>query len=432
MKGMSPFQTVLLGVFGLFLLVGVALFATGGRLNQKERVDITVWGPISNLEFGSLWEKLPQSKDDTYRINYVRVPPQDFDTQFVEALASRKGPDIVFIDQQNLIKHRDKLVVIPFQSYPERTFRDTFVEHSELFLSEEGILAFPIALDPLVMFWNRDILFSEGIANPPSFWDEFFTLSSRLTRKDGALNVSRPTVALGEIGNVANGKHILAAMMIQAGSPISTQRNGAYRSALSETISSIQNPATAALSYFVDFVNPTKAHYTWNRSLPSSQTMFLGNDLALYFGFGSELPLLKEKNPNLNFDVAALPQTRGAARQTAYGVAYGLAITKDAKNVTAAFAALSGLVSRQSTIDISRAMSMVSMRKDAVSDRNEDKFQTILNQSAVRSRGWLEPGGRTAGERIFTDMVESVTGGRSTPSEAVSRASTELNRAFEE
>jgi ABC-type glycerol-3-phosphate transport system substrate-binding protein len=432
MKGMSPFQTVLLGVFGLFLLVGVAIFAMGGRFNRTERIEITVWGPISNLEFNNLWKELPQSEDETYRINYVRIAPQDFDTAFIEALASRKGPDIVFIDQQNLIKHRDKLVVIPFNSYPERTFRDTFVEHSELFLSADGILAFPIALDPLVMFWNRDILFSDSVANPPAYWDELFTLSSRLTRKDGALNVSRATAALGEIGNVTNGKHVLAAMMIQAGSPISALRDGIYRSAIMESTSNVQNPAIAALSYFVDFVNPTKAHYTWNRSLPPSQTMFLGNDLALYFGFGSELPLLKEKNPNLNFDVAPLPQTRGATRQTAYGVAYGLAITKDAKNVTAAFAALSGLVSRQSTIDISRAMSMVSMRKDAVSDRNEDKFQTILNQSAVRSRGWLEPGGRTAGERIFTDMVESVTGGRAIPSEAVVRANNELEKAFKE
>ncbi len=43
--------------------------------------------------------------------------------------------------------------------------------------------------------------------------------------------------------------------------------------------------------------------------MSDSKNMFLAGDLALYFGFASELDDLKNKNPNLNFDVTLFPQT---------------------------------------------------------------------------------------------------------------------------
>ena len=57
----------------------------------------------------------------------------------------------------------------------ERDFKNTYIEEGELYLAANGILGLPITVDPMVMYWNRDIFSSAAIAAPPSYWDEFLT-----------------------------------------------------------------------------------------------------------------------------------------------------------------------------------------------------------------------------------------------------------------
>jgi ABC-type glycerol-3-phosphate transport system substrate-binding protein len=63
-----------------------------------------------------------------------------------------------------------------------------------------------------------------------------------------------------------------------------------------------------------------------------SKSLFLSGSLATYFGFASEYYDLKNKNPNLDFDVAPLPQAKGERRAATYGKMYGFSIVHTTPN----------------------------------------------------------------------------------------------------
>ena len=45
--------------------------------------------------------------------------------------------------------------------------------------------------------------------------------------------------------------------------------------------------AESAIRFYTEFANPSRQTYSWNRSLPEAQRAFIGNQVAMYFGFAS-------------------------------------------------------------------------------------------------------------------------------------------------
>jgi ABC-type glycerol-3-phosphate transport system substrate-binding protein len=425
MNGMTKFQLILTGTFGVFLLVGILIFAVA-RPGGGGKVPVVLWGSIPKSSMDSLLMQLPIGKSKEVAISYRYVPESDFDTEFIEALASGKGPDVVLIAQDGFLKHKDKFVLIPYESYGQRTFTETFAEAGELFLDVKGFYAFPLFIDPLVMYWNRDIFTSASMANPPQYWDEFYDLSSKLTEKESALTVKKATVALGEYSNVTNAKEIISALMLQAGTPIVAKDSLGYNSMIAHAMGkSVNLPSVSAVNFYTEFSNVSKPHYSWNRSLPESQTMFLSGDLAVYLGFATERGFLKLKNPNLNFSVAPLPQVRSEQRKTTFGRIQGLAVVKSTKNIPAAITAISGMVNKEAAAMLSAQSNTPPARRDLLSVRQSESSMSVFYESALWARGWLDPD-RAATTRAFRDMIESITGGRARTSEAITRLDTEL------
>lgn len=425
MSNMSKFQLILTGVFTFFILAGVFIFSISGR-GGEPKVDILVWGSLPESIFKSVISKLPISEDDSVGIVYVYKRYDDFDRDFVEALAAGVGPDVVILSQDAIVRHRNKLFLIPFESYSERLFKDTFIEEGEIFLESNGLIALPFLIDPLVMYWNRDIFSTESLSLPPKYWDEFYALSRDLTQKDGSLNITRGTLALGEYENITNAKEIISTLIFQAGNKnIVSRKENSYVATLDSRYDYDVIPALSAINFFTEFANPTKEHYSWNRSLPTSQTMFLSGDLAVYFGFASEAKALRLKNPNLNFDVAPMPQSRISERATTFGKIEGFAVTRSTKNLTAVFKLISSISSAEAVKEFSSATGLPPVRRDLLATPASDAYQSIFYQSAIWSKGWLDPD-RDKTSAIFKEMIESITGGRARTEQAVSRAQAEI------
>jgi ABC-type glycerol-3-phosphate transport system substrate-binding protein len=362
------------------------------------------------------------------QIVYVQRSPATFETDFINALASGRGPDLILLPQDLILKHQDKIVPIPYSSYPERTFKDTFIEEGELYLTPNGILGIPFSIDPIIMYWNRSLFSSAAIATPPKFWDEFPALVEKLTTKDNALNISQSAVALGEYSNVSNAKEILSTLMFQAGNPIVQRVQGNYESLLGSQLDKTVAPAEAAVSFFTQFSNPSLAVYSWNRSLPTSRDAFVSEDLATYFGFASELPILRAKNPNLNFDVAPLPQARGDNRVT-YGSMQAMAIVRNSKYVQDAYNTAILLTGPQYLPFWTQVSGLPPVRRDLLSVKNINAVSTVMYNSALWSKGWYDPD-KNATALIFQNLIESISTGRARPTSAVGRAQLELDRMF--
>ena len=84
-------------------------------------------------------------ENKSYKIEYTEFPASSYENEVVNALASGKGPDFWLISQDMVLKNKDKISPIPFAYYPERNFRDDFVDISDLFIDGKngGLTAFP-------------------------------------------------------------------------------------------------------------------------------------------------------------------------------------------------------------------------------------------------------------------------------------------------
>lgn len=422
---MSKFQLILTGIFGVCIIFGVAIFALGKFGDGQATSTVTVWGFLPTSKWNELVSGPALRENKLIKFEYVQKTEAGFDQDFIEALAAGRGPDLFFLSQDSILKHKDKILPIPYSTLSERNFKDVFIQEGELYLFENGILGLPFTIDPMVMYWNRTIFSNAGLPVPPKYWSDFYNLSQTLTVKDGALNVNQSTVALGEYTNVSHAADVISLLVMQAGGSMSEKEGAQIESRLSEDFDAPIAPAVSALSFFTEFVNPLKPFYSWNRSLPLSKNHFIFGDLAVYFGYASEIEDIQSKNPNLNFDVAKMPQSKDASEIMTFGKMHAIAVSKASKNPSAAIQAGMLLVSRPVLTELSTLVNLPPVRKDMLSVRPSDTFMSMFYDSAVQSRAWLSPDKKEV-DKIFKEMVESVTGNRRTVSDSINRADSEL------
>jgi len=426
MKQMTNFQIILLGFFIFFILVGVVLFAGfGGGGNQDIVGNVVIWGDIDDIVMNNFLSQLRNENDSFKGVSYKEISNNSFDQELSEALASGSGPDVFLLSQESILKHQSKIFPIPYDTLSLRDFKDKFIEEGELFLANEGILGIPFTVDPLVMYWNRDIFSRSGISSPPKNWEEFFSLVNDITVVDEGLNIFTSTVPFGEYRNVSNAKEIISFLVIQAGSPIVTRNTeGKAQVVFSDDFNSSIPPAEQAVNFFTQFSNPVKTTYTWNRALPQSETAFLSGSLALYFGFSGELSGLRRKNPNLNFDVVVVPQTENENNRT-FGKMKALVLAKNSQNLASAFNVINIMTTDDSLARLVELTNLPPVSRNLLSQRPINPYMEVFYKSALLSQAWLDPNPQET-DLIFKDMIESIVSGKERVSFAVDRASDEI------
>ncbi len=421
---MTTFQIVFTGACVALVLAGIAVFALFSGLGGKSTVGkVVIWGTVNKDSIDKVLDQLRPQDDAFHDVVYVQKQADTYVGELVNAMASGTGPDLVLISQHNAVALGDKLLSIPYSTVSQSTFVNSFIDEGRLFLTTQGSVAQPFLIDPLVMYWNRDLFASAGIPNPPRYWSEFITLAPKMTVLDGGANITKSTVALGGWSNILNAKSILATLFLQAGDPITAYNDtGELSSRLGITPQgATENPAASALNFYTGFANPSKTIYSWNRALPEALDDFVAGDLAVYFGFASDYPTLSARNPNLRVGVALLPQIQGSATQLTFGNITGLAIPRTATNVMGAATIAQKLTSPLAITALFSSTGLPPVRRDVPIDTSQSAAGAVFVQSALIARGWLDPNPQ-ATNSIFETMIESVISGQSQPDQAVGEA----------
>lgn len=427
---MNLFRVIVLGVFAFFTVLAILIFSGLIRVGNQDPMsqvggEVVLWGTIPREVIGGPLEEFKREHDANFILRYEERRAATFDRDLVEALASGVGPDLVLLPHDLIMRHSDKIFPVPYESFSAREFQDTFIEEGELYLRADGIGALPFSIDPLVMYYNRDIFSSEAIARPPQMWDELLTLVPQLTRTDEARNILRSGVALGEFRNVDHAKDILSLLILQAENPIVEVVDGNPRSALADDRNRQTPPAESALTFYTNFSNAANPVYSWNRSLPPSQDLFVAGDVAMYLGYASERAEIFARSPHLNFDVAEIPQIREAPRRSTFGRMSAVAVMRASENPGTAFFAAFLLSGRDFVEDVTEANGLPAVRRDLLGGGASEAHREVFNRSALMSRAWLDPEPQETAQ-IFQEMVENVVSGRRRIGEAVDRADREL------
>lgn len=434
MKNLSALQVGILFFSGFVAVVSVLVFAGvlpwfGSKSNQFGG-EVALWGTIPEASVKSFFDDFNKAHEKEFKVIYVAKSPDMFDTELVEALASGAGPDMIFLPHNLILRHQDKVSLLPYGSFSLRAFKDTFIDAGELYLDPQGIIALPITVDPLLMYWNKDFLSSHGRAEPPRFWDEFLSLAPALSLQTKSGDIKESAVAMGESANIKHAKEILSVLILQAGNPIiKRDTTGKLTALFDDLLGNTTPPAGSALRFYTEFSNPTKRSYSWNRSLPEAKDMFIAGKLALYFGFASELPDIRAKNPHLNIDVAQIPQIREQAFRATFGNISGVAVLKASKNSGTAFRALLALTNREAAEPFANLISKAPALRASLEKAPADPFASIFYTSTPMSKAWLDPDPR-ATDFIFKTMVDDITSGRARESDALTRANQKLIQLF--
>jgi len=425
---MSNFRIIIIAIFVIFAVIGVLAFAgVGGIGGGDEGIGkVEIWGTAPQGLMNTLLNDIRTENDVFDAVSYIEKDKNTYSDEFVEALASGRGPDLFLLPHDLIVRHKDKIIEIPYKSFSEREFKDTFIQEGELYLTQTGVLGFPFTVDPMVMYWNRDIFQTAGEANPPSHWNELFELSPKITQRDLASNITRSFTALGEFRNVQNAKEIISALIIQSGNPIVISSDNGLKSVIRENLGFATSPAQAAVRFYTEFSNPVKSVYSWNRSLPNSKQLFASGDLGLYFGFAGELQDIIRMNPNLNFDISQFPQSMDSNTKITYGKMSAFAIPKASQNPSGAFTVGLTLTNINNIAAFSLATGLPPVRRDLLASKPTDAFTSVFYDGALISKAWLEPDSAETND-IFQNMIESVTSGRARLSEAINTADEELN-----
>lgn len=430
-QNISKFQIILLSVFGFFVLFGVLVFSGIIPIGQNSGVsgasgEVVVWGTLPSAAIEQVIGPM-NVKNKSLRITYVQKNAATYDADLLEAFASATGPDLFMLPSDSIIKNKSKILPIPYASYPAETFRKNFVAQGDLYLAADGVLGLPLVLDPLVLYYNTSILDAAGIPSAPQYWDEVLALAPTLTKKTNQGALTQSTIAFGEYDNVTHAKDIIALLVMQAGNGIvGTDRDGNYVSTFRDQSSATVNPALDSLRFYTDFANPLQSAYSWNKSQPEATLAFTSGRSAFYIGYASELFAIREKNPNLAFNVAMVPQPRTMSTKLTFGRMVALAIPKSSKNPASAMAVAGLFTSTDMSRSIATALSLSPVRRDILATKPEQEYGTLFYNAALISRGWLDPDTRQT-DGYFRTMINDYLSGRETQNGAITKLDSQID-----
>lgn len=404
---MKNFQIISLVIFGLFAVFGLLVFSgtidIGSDNANTAKGTVTLWGTYSRADIETIIDEF-NAVNQTFEVRYAQKDPATFSEDLLEAIASGAGPDMFFLSDDLVFKYENKIYTIPYASYPLANYKSVFAQSGEVFLNEDGILAFPIAIDPLVMYYNRNILDSNNIAIPPNNWEDFTTIITKLTKKDSDGQILQSAVPFGQYINIDSAKDILAMLFMQLGNSIVRPSGSDYASVLNESVPNLP-PPESVISFYISFADPAKANYTWNKSFPRSKEYFAADSSAFYFGHAGELRSLINKNPNLNFSIAPVPQIKGSNLKVTSSHTTGIAVTSFSKNINTALTAATLMTNGDFALKFAKATGVAPARRDLLSNTSGDQYAPVIYSSALSARSWLDPSSKDT-DNIFRAMIE--------------------------
>jgi len=274
------------------------------------------------------------------------------------------------------------------------------------------------------------MLESKFVINPPVYWDDMYAFTQSLTEKNTDNVIQTSAVSLGAWNNIEHAKDIVATLLLQSGVTITERRGDTLDVTLKDAFknkSSSVLPAQSTVTYYSEFANPASLYYSWNEAKPNSRDAFISGTLALYFGYASELPTIRAKNPNLDFDIAMMPQIQSVSTRAVYGDMYAIAISKFSKNPITAMTVARDLTDKAFIETIARNDYAAPMLKSVLGVKNdEDPYRTTIYQSALVSKSWLDPN-PVSSDSIFKNMIQAYTSGAKDARRAVEDADENLS-----
>lgn len=380
---------------------------------------------------------------------------EELNNQLLEALASGKGPDLVSVPNNSLKQWQDKIVALPDKltmPYIEMTGfikkEPTWILKDKATLSlrniqenyvdvvfndvviDSKIYGLPTNLDSLVLYYNRTLLSSAGVANPPSNWTEFKEATQRITQIDkGGVFIQNGT-ALGEADNVPYAQDILAALMLQNGTSMTTNK-GDTATFQNEILSDGQKfyPGIDAVRFYTDFSNPTKETYSWTKDESGAWQALAAGKLGFVFGYWRDYKNIKKSSPKIELGLANFPQIEGSLKPTYFANYYIDTVTKQSKYQTEAWDFLLFTSQTKEIQKYIKNTQRLTAHRALVNKQIEDPELGVPAKQLLTSKSWYHGYKPEAADNAFLNLIKQVVAGTDIE-QAISFASKQITQTL--
>lgn len=430
----NKFTILLLVVSGVLFLIGILAFSgrLGGGNNsaQQDPGLVVVWGTLPEDQFNSSLSVIYGKRNDI-NIRYAQIDPKNIKSLLADAIVFDSAPDVIISDISTFYNIKNYTQPIPYTSYPEASFRQNFTSVTHDLLWPEGVTAMPILVDPMVMFYNREILSASGIANPPTLWSQVYEMFGSIIKIEEGQVVRQSVIPFGQYRNVNNAWAIMSTLFLQSRIPIvrNVAEGGVMNKSVnlsSSDLNQTEQAGVMVLDFYNQFSDPSSEFYNWNRTKLDSKREFLEGRLAFFPSFASESKDLRDRNPNLNFSLAQMPQlNQNPAFSATYGEVYVASIVSKSKNLVGSYALVFELIAEDFQKSLSQNMIMAPAITKVLETPPETTVFPIIYRSALISKSWYNQNMEVT-QNVFSSMVENIISGKLRTSEALSQAENSL------
>lgn len=432
---------------------------SAAEIEAASPVTVTIWRVFDNSStFGEIMS--------AYRVihpnvsfDYREMRYDEYQEELLNAFAHGEGPDIFSIHNTWIGEYEDLIAPLPDSlSIPYTEVKGTIKKETITTVREEPaltlrelrndfvdivaedvirpyqpdsgqapqdrIFALPMALDTLVLFYNKDLMNAAGIAEPPASWQDFQDQVKLLTRVDAQGLIIQSGAALGTSDNVERSTDILSVLMMQNGTQMTNDgSNVTFADETGEVA-----PGEQAVRFYTDFANPVKEVFTWDATQPDSFDAFVDGKTAFFFGYAYHVPLVKSRAPKLNYGVTRLPQIEGG-RTVDYANYWVETVAKASPNQKWAWDFIQFATSEEHVMSYLDAAGKPTARRALVNEQIEDEDLFPFVSSVLTAKSWYRGNDATVAEQALRDLIDETLTGIEIP-EAIRRAQNKVQQTY--
>lgn len=395
--------------FAVVLAISLLSLGCGKKAATSKNVVLKFWKPFEDSQNIQPLIQAYQKAHPNVRIEYTKKNIETYEDDLLNALASGTGPDVFSVNNTWLPKYLDKVTPAPDGLIVYRDYKESFIDTVvQDFTRNQKIYGVALAVDSLGLYYNKDLLGTVGIATPPKTWDDLSQQVQRLTKQNKSGYFDRSGVAMGMSQNVNRATDILYLLMLQAGAqPWSKDGlSPTFNQSQSVNGSSV-NPGTEALRFYTSFADPNDANYTWNFKSDYSIDSFANGRSAFLYSYAYTRQTIQEKAPNLNFDVATVPQHDLNGASVNFANYFGEVVNKQSPNADVAWDFLNFISSKDSLDKYYARHKQPSSRRDLIELQTSDPEIGVFAHANLTAKSFYKPD-QVKFDTIISDMIDNV------------------------
>lgn len=180
-----------------------AAITAGGSFSAKA-VEIEYWQYFFDARVNAMEQLIEnfQAANPDITVKMTHFPYADYRTKVAAAIPAGEGPDVVQLFYGWLNDYVDAKLIqpLPAEQFPPDKIEAEFFPMVQAMKRGDNYMALPTAVRSLALFYNKRLFKSAGIENPPATLDEFIETAKKITKKDGAGNITTVGITTGMTG----------------------------------------------------------------------------------------------------------------------------------------------------------------------------------------------------------------------------------------